>query len=349
MPAAKRLNIKVRTSKFLILALLACTLSCNDDPPIKKRLKLEYPKNVLVAGDAINVKIGNEIKKIDSIKVSGAELLNFNASDNSFKIKMNYVGRHNISVLAYENGSSIGGNFNLKVVGKSNPKRLDYEIVETINHDPEVYTQGYEVNRGNLYESGGQYNQSSVRRYDKPGGKLLKAVPLPPKYFGEGLTVMNDTVYQLTWKSRKCYRYYSDLSLIDIRDLPTVEGWGLCNDGENLMVSDGSHNIYKMDKSLNVLGAMQVYAGQIPLSRINELEFINSQIFANVYTTDDIYIIDPNSGEALAYFNLSELRSELSNPKAEVLNGIAYLPDEDLLVVTGKYWDKAFKIRVSFE
>ena len=223
-----------------------------------------------------------------------------------------------------------------------------YEVVNSYPHDPAAYTQGLAYVDGQLYEGTGQQGMSSLRRVDLETGTVSARVPLDRKYFGEGITVWQDQVIQLTWKGRVGFVY--DRS--SFRELQTFrytgEGWGLTHDGKNLIMSDGTSTLRYLDpQDYRVVKQLVVRSNESEVRHLNELEYIRGEIWANVWYKDYIVRISPKTGEVLGRINLSGLlpASQRSSRDA-VLNGIAYDAKNDRIFVTGKNWPRLFEIRV---
>jgi glutamine cyclotransferase len=223
-----------------------------------------------------------------------------------------------------------------------------YEIVASYPHDPKAYTQGLAFYDGMLYESTGQYGQSSLRRVELKKGKVKKKIEVSGQYFAEGMTILHGKIYQLTWQQNKGFIY-------DLKDFKLEnefaydgEGWGLATDGQALILSDGTNQIRFIDPSnFRLLRTINVVNDTQPLGHLNELEYIHGEIYANVWKTDNIVRLDPNTGRILAWIDLAGLRpAETSNNSENVLNGIAYDADNDRLYVTGKRWPVVFEIRL---
>jgi len=225
---------------------------------------------------------------------------------------------------------------------------MTYEVINAYPHDPTAFTQGLIYHNGYLYESTGLYSQSSLRQVELVTGEVLQQVNLPPDTFGEGLTLWEDTLLQLTWREGTGFIYdREDFTLLGQFTYPT-EGWGLTHDGDRLIMTDGSHYLFFIDPaSFQVTDSVAVLDQGEPVERLNELEFINGQVFANIWLTDEIVRIDPTSGAVLGWVDLHGLLPEdLRNPDTDVLNGIAYDPEGNRLWVTGKNWPQLYEIRL---
>lgn len=228
------------------------------------------------------------------------------------------------------------------------PEALSYEVVSAIHHESDAYTQGLQIIGGRLLESTGQYGQSSVREVDRKTGAVMKRRNLPANVFGEGLTMMGDDLWVLTWKEKTAFV----LEPSTFRTLRTHtyegEGWGLTTDGKHLIMSDGSATLKFRDaKDMAVKKTVTVTDQGRPVKLLNELEYIRGEVFANIYMTDRIARIDPGNGRVTGWLDLSALRSQLPKPnRAEVLNGVAYDEETGNLLVTGKYWPRMFEIRL---
>ena len=221
-----------------------------------------------------------------------------------------------------------------------------YGIVNAYPHDPSAYTQGLVIEKGVLYESTGLRGESSLRRVDLVSGSVLQARKLPDTYFGEGITVWQDRIVQLTWQSRVGFVYDRDTFDLLSQFSYSTEGWGITHDDRNLIMSDGSATLRFLDPdSLAVVGQVVVRDGGTPVSRLNELEYIDGEVYANIWQTDCIAQIDPVTGQVVGWIDLSGILSpEDRKERVDVLNGIAYDADERRLFVTGKWWPKLFEI-----
>ena len=235
------------------------------------------------------------------------------------------------------------------------PVQISYSLLKVYPHDTSAYTQGLQFVNGFLYEGTGNPdsvpNKSKLRKVDYSSGKILKEISLPGILFGEGVTVMGNKIYQLTWKDKRGFIYqFADFKLIKEFSYE-LEGWGLTNDGKNLIVSDGSSTIYFWDpETMKELKRITVQDDAGMKNNINEMEYVNGSIFANVWQTDDILKIDPATGNVTGRLNMADLKKnypELESPPSDVLNGIAWDSTGNRLFITGKYWPKLFEIKLN--
>jgi glutamine cyclotransferase len=238
-------------------------------------------------------------------------------------------------------------------VSSSSPAKApvySYQVVETYPHDTGAFTEGLTYYNGSLYESTGLNGDSSLRRVDIGTGRVLQAYDLPREYFGEGMTIFNGTIIQLTYQTHIGFVY--DLKTFAILRNFTYpdEGWGLTNNGTELIMSDGSANLYFLNpQTFQRTGQVTVRDGTTPIDNLNELEYINGSVFANVWLSNMIAVINPSTGQVTAWINLTGIEN-LSGCNCDtvndVLNGIAYDPAGHQLYVTGKDWPSLFEIRV---
>ena len=269
----------------------------------------------------------------------------------SFQLKDQKLGYQNLKAVIYFEGQNEYAAARIELVSNIKPKLLKYNIVNAYPHDIGAYTQGLEFYRDTLYEGTGQYGKSSLRKTDYKTGKVYKQTSLDSKYFGEGITILNNKVYQLTWQNNEGYIYNADTFQKEktFTYFKPIEGWGLTNDGKYLYQSDGTEKIWIIDPtSLKEIDYLNVYSFETKIKSINELEWINGKIYGNVYQKDAIAIIDPKNGAVEAIINLADLKRKITKlPDTDVLNGIAYNPKTKTIFVTGKNWNKMFEIKVS--
>jgi len=233
--------------------------------------------------------------------------------------------------------------------GKDGPTEYTFEVVRQFPHDPRAFTQGFTYNDGFFYEGTGRTGQSSLRQVNPENGHMVRKVDLAPDLFGEGITVLGNEVLQLTWLSHIGFVY-------DLRDFHLLrtfqyagEGWGLTTDGHDLFMTDGSAEIRVLDAStFSEKRRIKVRESGKPVDQLNELEFIEGEIYANIWHSDRIARISPETGKVVGWIDLTGLLGPFYQRQAEeVLNGIAYDPTGKRLFVTGKLWPKIFEIRVS--
>lgn len=270
-----------------------------------------------------------------------------------YRIPAGKTGSNTLKLVAFHSGNERSSvSTTLTVKPDRAPQKLHYNIVKVYTHDPKAYTQGLVYQDGILYESTGQYGESGIRKQDMQSGKILAALNIDNRLFGEGITIFNGKIYQLTWTSRKGFIY--DLQSFSLESTFTynTQGWGITTMDDKLIMSDGSHKLYHIaPSSFNILKEVEVYDDKGPVKNLNELEYIDGLIWANVWMQDRIIIIDPESGEVKQELDLSTIltageRSKL-NDSDDVLNGIAWNPEKKTVYVTGKRWPKMFEIKVS--
>lgn len=291
--------------------------------------------------------------KIDSvvIEVKGKHLISLSDttaaewSSNGFQ-----VGQHSFVASIYLNNQIRERRIvNLQFKAAKQPEKLTYRLINTYPHDAEAYTQGLLFDDNTLYESTGQKGASSIRVVDLYTGDPIKKKDISLTYFGEGISIIGDSLFMLTWESRKGFIFNKN-TLEAIGEFQyNTEGWGLTSIGDDtLVMSDGSHQLFFKDPlGFSDLKVLEVYDHNGPIDYLNELEYINGKIFANRYQTDNIYIIDPNSGAVEAILNLEGIFDKRAYSKrVDVLNGIAFKESSGTYFVTGKWWPSIFEISI---
>jgi glutamine cyclotransferase len=226
--------------------------------------------------------------------------------------------------------------------------QLAYQVVAVREHESGAYTQGLHLGDGRLFESTGLYGESTLRELDPATGNVLRKRPLAKTVFGEGLSILGKEMFVLTWKEGTAYVFEPDtFKPIRTHTYPG-EGWGLANDGRQLIMSDGTSTLRFINpRDFTTTKTLEVMEGKQAVKNLNELEWIDGQIFANIYLTEKIARISPETGQVTAWLDLSGLRNQLPKPnRAEVLNGIAYDSRTGNLLVTGKYWPRMFEIKI---
>jgi len=308
-----------------------------------------------VAGNPVEIEV--QLKKqpanFDSliIKVDGKFVLQTNELKNTYNLSwtdsLSLVGYHSVeSILRLKDNKYENFSVRFFVLSDITPKEYTYTVSNSFPHDKNAYTQGLEFNNGKLYEGTGQFGESQLRWTDLLTGEVKKSITLDPQYFGEGITVMGDNIYQITWKTKTGFVYNKNtFEKLQEFTYPT-EGWGLTSDGQHLIMSDGTGWLYFLDpvtfKNVKTIEVCDNVSTQVML---NELEFIDGKVWANVYLSDIILQIDPATGKVLGKTDLTGLlKAGDANPEAEVLNGIAYDSNGKRIYVTGKNWAKLYQI-----
>lgn len=240
--------------------------------------------------------------------------------------------------------------FNNKSNESTDPKEafyFTYQIINSYPHDESAFTQGLVIENGILFEGTGLYGQSTLRRVDLETGNITQLQPLSKDLFGEGITIFENKIIQLTWQNNIGFVYdKNSFEVLDQFEYPT-EGWGLTHNGSLLIMSDGTSTLYFLDpKNFQTVNQVDVYNNQGSINMLNELEYINGSIYANIWKEDTIVIINPNTGNVTGQIDLTGLKELVNQTSRDVLNGIAYDQNESKLFVTGKFWSKLFEIKL---
>ncbi|WP_462281055.1 glutaminyl-peptide cyclotransferase [Salinivirga cyanobacteriivorans] len=357
-----KLSVK---SILIIFTVLTAFATCNDIPegrktisrkkaqPSKKHLDITKPKvnYKIVPGKEITFDWKwKDVKKSDSVVwyANKTRIAKLSKGEKVVVPKDLPVGIQHFILRSYLNDKQSSDQVLVEVLSEINPEKTRARIVQKLYHDPGAYTQGLEIHKDFIYESTGQYKESSMRKIDIETGKVIDIINLKDDIFGEGMTVIGDKIYQLTWQSNTGFVYDVNSFKQLYEFVYPTEGWGLTNDGESLIMSDGSYRLYYIDREyFTETRQISVYDQNGPVSRLNELEYINDKILANVYGEDFVLMIDPATGKVLQEIDLSMLKEKAKLPaKADVLNGIAWDADNEKLYATGKYWPVMFEITV---
>ncbi len=223
-----------------------------------------------------------------------------------------------------------------------------YKIINTFSHDQEAFTQGLVFEDGFLYEGTGRYGQSELRRVELETGSVRQIYELSPDFFGEGITIYGDRIIQLTYRESVGFVYDKEtFQLLRQFNYP-MEGWGITHDGRHLIMSDGTSALYFLDpETFEQVRRIRVYEGNVPIWGLNELEYVEGQIYANIWPTERIVRVAPDTGQVMGWINLEGLLPRKDRTEyVDVLNGIAYDEKNGRLFVTGKYWPKLFEIEL---
>lgn len=330
-----------------LLTLYQCDDAKEQNSTLEFSIDTQLFKKMYHTGDTLQISIKKEASvTIDSLHY----FINDKKVTNGYIFKEDKLGYQNIKVVAFQKGETVEKTSRVELASNITPQLLKYTLLNTYPHDINAYTQGLEFHKDTLIESTGQYGQSSIRKTDARSGKIHQNISLEDRFFGEGITVINEQLFQLTWRELQGFVYDVN-TLQKIKDFPyhkKIQGWGLCNDGQTVYFSDGTEKIYLIDPiTWTEKGSINVYTNNSKIKSINELEYINGKIFANIYQKSAISIIDPKTGAVEGIIDLSELKTKVAqHEKLDVLNGIAYNPKSKTIFVTGKNWNKMFEITV---
>lgn len=352
-------NILLLSFSFLIIACSNSSKNNNSstkntpEKPVKL-IRIESPQNgsSYTKGTAFQLDITTVEKdlQLDSIIVSVNDKTPFRIEGRSVSIQTNEpkLGTLRIKATAWKDGKRQTASVNVFVTSDFTPKKMRYKIAKTFEHDPLAYTQGLFYHNGFLYEGTGQNGASSLRKVEIATGKVLQSNNLNQNHFGEGIALLNGKIFQLTWTSGVCFVYdletFGKTSTFNY----STQGWGLTSNQTELIMSDGSNIIYFIEpQNFTEVRRIEVYDNNGPVKMLNELEYIDGKIFANVYLTDNIVVINPESGAVTATIDFSGILKESQrNGSEDVLNGIAYDSQTNRYFVTGKYWSKLFQVEL---
>jgi len=226
------------------------------------------------------------------------------------------------------------------------PLHYTYNVVNVYPHNETAFTQGLVFEDGVLYEGTGRYGQSTLRRVELETGNIIQFHALPDQFFGEGITIFDDKIIQLTWQSGKGFVYdKNSFDLLQEFTYPT-EGWGITHNGSALIMSVGNATLYFLDpETFQTIGQVEVYDEE-PVDFLNELEYIHGRVYANIWKQDKIAIINPQTGQVTGWIDLTGINDSENQNTYNMLNGIAYDPNGDRLFVTGKMWSKLYEIEL---
>ncbi len=344
---------------FLLLAIPLFLESCSDKSA-NFSLKISNSDKSLQLGDALKATVNNKKDKIiDSIVYSLQDKTLTSSKDGvlNTSLKTQKLGEHTLRAAIYSEGSKETVEESFKLYNNTPPQTYSYEIVNTYPHDPKAFTQGLEFHNGILYESTGRYGESGIRKVAYKTGEVLQTADLDQSYFGEGITVLNNKLYQLTWKGKKGFVYdlesFKELESFSYNS--SEQGWGLCNDGKQLYKSDGTSKIWMLNaETLAEEDFIQTVSHKTISKKLNELEWANGKIYANNWQVDVVSIINPENGAIEGLVDFRNLRKSIKEGTVkesdgtyrDVLNGIAYNTDTNTFFVTGKNWNKLCEVNI---
>ena len=294
-------------------------------------------------------------KLVDSVQFSiGSKKIESNGMTSTLKINDFKLGKHTITAIVFYQNKTEKVSKTIYITADTAPDIYTYKIINTYPHDKNAFTQGLEYYNGYLYEGTGRKGTSSIRKVELETGKVLQQQDLDAAYFGEGITIFNNKLHQLTWQSGIGFVY--DLETFEkekeFKYTKSLQGWGFANNGEHLLKTDGTERIWFLNPETFLEESyIEVYTNKRKVENLNELEYINGLIYANIWQQNSILIINPKTGKVEGVANLNSLKEEILKEQNltdsdEVLNGIAYDKENNRIFVTGKHWAKLYEIEL---
>lgn len=349
----------MRKISFAILGIIL--FACGEDkkterpssPRIRKETKVVSPKQnqKFTLGDVMRFEIKATDIQLDSIRVVyDSQNLTFKTNQFDLPVTSPKVGSKRLKTTVYFNGKTETHSTKVIYLPSSAPEEYGHEIVNTYPHDTEDYTQGLLVSDGFLYESTGQNGTSRLEKKNIKTGETIQQINLSDDFFGEGLALVDDQFYQITYTSGACFVYNRDFEKVNSFSFQG-QGWGLCEYDGNLLMTNSTEKIAIRDpKTFSIIDELDVYDNNGKVDSINELEIIDGLIYANVYLKDYILVIDPATGAVVRKIDMSTLLTEAEAKEIDinggsVLNGIAYDKETDRIFVTGKLWPKLYEVK----
>ncbi|NIJ46108.1 glutamine cyclotransferase [Wenyingzhuangia heitensis] len=333
---------------LVALNLLIGLNSCNNTPEFElkapEKIQINKKLNISIASKNENLKVTYFLddKEIGTTK------------NISLDIKKAKLGKHILKVNVGEHDDVRSKETTITFFNSQKPKVYKYKVINSYPHDRESFTQGLEFYNNFLYEGTGQRGKSVLRKLALKTGEVIQEQALASKYFGEGITIFNHKIYQLTWESKLGFIYDAETfkTINTFKYQQSAEGWGLTHNNTHLIKSDGTEKIWFLNPDTGAEESyIEVYTNDRRIENLNELEYINGKVYANVWTKNAIAIINPKNGAVEGIVNMKGLINQLDNKTIagsgdKVLNGIAYNPNTNKLYVTGKNWDKIFEIEI---
>ena len=354
-------HLALPAALLLILALTfqGCSGDEKNDPDKPQHLgaplSIVSPANEdqLIVGETVEIEIEvTDPSRVKNLQLFFADTLYQDAlKSESQKISIptttnSKVGFHKV-YFAYEDdkGEKHGDTRTVVFFSDKAPEQLSAVNMKVFPHDKSSYTQGLEFYKGKLYEGTGQPGNSILGEIDLTSGKILRKIDLESRYFGEGITILNDTIYQITWSEKTCFVY--DLNFTKIKEFSyDGEGWGLCNDGTYLIMSNGTNEIVWRDRNtFNIVKRIYVFTDVNDIAALNELELIDGKLYINVYQEDRIIVVDPATGKVVQEIDCTSISRDGRIAGADVLNGIAHNPETGKTYITGKWWPKLYEVK----
>jgi glutamine cyclotransferase len=342
----------MKAFKYLTIIFLATTLfSCGSNVEAQKK-SFSMTTNAQNGTISIDKTLEVALKNPKNIQISSVSYQldgkNIEAKQPLSDFKL---GEHTLKATINFDGETTEIKKTIALLSDVAPKFLSIEVINTFPHDNTSFTQGLEFNNGVLYESTGQRGESKIRKIDYKTGNVITETAIPDAFFGEGITVLNNTVYHLTWQGQKGFTY--DATTLEKKSSfnygQSKEGWGFANDGTKLYKSDGTSLIWSLNPdTLIEEDHIQVCTTKGKIGRLNEIEFANNKLYANIWEKNGIAIINPKNGAVEAVIDCTILTKQIPNfsINENCLNGIAYNPETQTFFLTGKRWDKLFEVKI---
>lgn len=339
---------------LFLIGIAGCSSKSNSGRKPVTNIQISPSNSIITHGNDFTINISSRVSKpkVKKIDLYINDELVESSSESSFSVQIqsiNYLpGKHTIKTIAVNEKEQTGTNYvYVNILSDIKPQQMTYKIIERLPHNTSFYTQGFEFKDEILYEGTGNYGESGIFIYNTDKQTIKKELMLENRYFGEGITILDNKLYQLTYKAQKAFVYNAQtLEKIDEFTYSNKEGWGLTNNGKYLIMSDGSAQLffinptnYKVEKTLYV-----THPGGI-VQNLNELEYVDGIIYANIWTSRTIAKIDATNGKVLAFIDMNGILPLTNNAEVDVFNGIAYHKNENLFYVTGKWWPYIFKVR----
>lgn len=343
--------MKVRNILGLFSLLVLFGVSCKTQ---KGKFEFINPNDgkKVTKGESLDIQLRFPDKSIDSVIYSIDGIVIERRNDTSaFVLNTEDIayGSRSLSARMYDDKGEKIAYSNITIVPPA-PVQYGYELINVYPHDTLAFTQGLEYNGGYLYESTGVRGESTLRKVELETGKVVKKIDLDASYFGEGLTIQGNKIVQLTWMANTGLVYDKDSFKLEktFSYQDSKEGWGICFDGQRLIKSDGSDRLYFLDpNTYKEISYVHVFDENGSVDNINELEYIDGKVWANIYTKDIIVIINPETGVVEGKINFIGLYSENRKPYDNEMNGIAYDSSTQRIFLTGKRWSKLFEVKLT--
>ena len=344
---------------FIVISMFISSFSCSNKSNRSRKpavqITIASVHKSIIYGDDINIGIAVKLKDgelketklfVDSVLVATSNETEFT----SYLKKFKNLGKHTLKAVSVKTDGVEGVYYKtFEVLSDIIPEQLGFEVVQSYPHNEQFFTEGLEFHDGFLYESTGENKTSGIYKTNLKTGKILQSVKLADRYFGEGITIFDNRIYQLTYKTKIGFVYEKEnMALVDSFRFESVEGWGMTHDEQHLIMSNGTNVLtYINPVNYKTVKKLQVYDDKEPVLFLNELEYFEGYIFANIYTTNLIVKIDPVTGKVIAKANMDGILT-MSNPgnQVDVLNGIAIDPVTKKMYVTGKFYPKVFEIKL---